>query len=236
MRNTYFRFKRFTIEQDRCAMKVSTDACILGAWTSIDNDVKSVLDIGMGTGLLSLMLAQRNRQIQIDGIEIDATAYTQANENIQSSAWADRIKVHQGNVNNISLAKKYDLIICNPPFFNKSLLGPNEQRNAARHTISLSYEQLLAAIEKNLAAEGDAFILLPYVEGKELEALLINNGWHVNNRLHIHPRVNAAPNRIIIACSKRENKKGIEELYIKDESNNYTERFKELMSPYYLAL
>lgn len=236
MSNTYFRFKQFLIEQDKCAMKVSTDACILGAWTSINNDVQYALDIGAGTGLLSLMLAQKNEQIHIDAVEIDDDAYIQANENIQSSEWADRIKVHKGDVNTISFLKQFDLIICNPPFFNKSLLSPNEQRNAARHTISLSYEQLLMAIDKNLSEKGNAFILLPYKEGKEFEALLINSDWHVNCRLHIHARVNSAPNRIIIVCSKREDEAETEELYIKDENNNYTERFRELMSPYYLAL
>eukprot|EP01136_Pigoraptor_vietnamica_P012822 Opistho-1_new@53158 len=117
MSNHYFQFKQFTIHQDKCAMKVSTDACIQGAWTPIANDVVHVLDIGTGTGLLSLMLAQRNSNIHIDAIELDADAARQAQENISASPWADRVDVMQGDVTAYQFAKQYDMVICNPPFF-----------------------------------------------------------------------------------------------------------------------
>src|SRR5262245_25570320 len=123
MSNTFFQFKQFRIEQDKCAMKVSTDACIQGAWTPIEENVRNVLDIGTGTGLLSLMLAQRKPGIRIEAIEIEEQAYKQAAENVAYSPWAEQIHVIPGDVRNDSLNRKFDLIVCNPPFFQNSLLG-----------------------------------------------------------------------------------------------------------------
>src|SRR5688500_11779251 len=129
MANQYFQFKQFSIQQDRCAMKVSTDACIQGAWTPIADNVKDVLDIGAGTGLLSLMLAQRNYDIRIDAVELDVEAAQQAKENVASSPWKDRVEVIQADVTQHSFTKLYDMVICNPPFFNNSLLGDTDTRN-----------------------------------------------------------------------------------------------------------
>jgi tRNA1Val (adenine37-N6)-methyltransferase len=217
-------------------MKVSTDACILGAWAPIPDHAKHVLDIGAGTGLLSLMLAQRDNTIHIDAAELDADACSQAIENVQSSPWADRIDMHEGDVNTIIFDRKYDIIICNPPFFNNSLLGPSDNRNTARHTITLSYEQLYTAVERNLTEEGQVSILFPYTEAKQFEELLLTQHWCVNRKLYIHPRTGAEPNRTIIVCSRMKGEMEHEHLYIRDEANEYTSEFKELMSPYYLAL
>ncbi|MGN6568280.1 MAG: tRNA1(Val) (adenine(37)-N6)-methyltransferase, partial [Flavipsychrobacter sp.] len=143
MSNQYFQFKQFRIEQDKCAMKVSTDACIQGAWTPIHDHVRHVLDIGTGTGLLSLMLAQRDPRMHIDAVELDEQAATQAKENIVSSPFSERIDIIHGDAKEYQANQQYDLIICNPPFFQNSLLGDNSKRNTARHTLSFSYEDLL---------------------------------------------------------------------------------------------
>src|SRR5205085_2984467 len=121
--NSYFQFKQFRVQQEATAMKVSTDACIQGAWTPIEPFVKNVLDIGTGTGLLSLMVAQRNNHILIDAIELDENAAQQATENIHASPWGDRINIVNGDIRNYTFNRQYDLIICNPPFFQNSLLG-----------------------------------------------------------------------------------------------------------------
>lgn len=237
MANQYFQFKQFTVQQDRCAMKVSTDACIQGAWTPIADMVKDVLDIGAGTGLLSLMLAQRNPGICVDAIELDKDAAAQATENAALSPWKDRIEVIQDDVTQFSFGKQYDMVICNPPFFNNSLLGDTRARNHARHTLSLSYENLLQVIDKILKPDGYASILLPVTEHLEWGKLLNTNGWYINQRLFVHPKEDSAPNRIVSLCSRNMTGKVVEEkLVIYIGHNQYTPEATELLKPFYLKL
>src|ERR1700761_5782803 len=186
--NSYFQFKQFRIAQDRCAMKVSTDACIQGAWTPVDNEVKEILDIGAGTGLLALMLAQRAPGDHIDAIELDVDAAQQAAENVAASPWAASVQVIQGDVTQYLFNKKYELIICNPPFFNNSLLSDSDSKNMARHTGALNYEQLFSAIENNMAAKSVASVMLPVPEHELWEALLNKHGWSVQKKLLVQSK------------------------------------------------
>ncbi|XZF16162.1 tRNA1(Val) (adenine(37)-N6)-methyltransferase [Chitinophagaceae bacterium MMS25-I14] len=236
MSNSYFSFKQFSIHQERCAMKVSTDACIQGAWTPVRPHVKNVLDIGCGTGLLSLMLAQRSADIHIDSIELDEDAMKQAQQNVAASPWKDRIEVMLGDARNFPFGKKYDLIICNPPFFNNSLLGGNNARNHARHTVTLSQDDLFDAIHRNLADGGYACILLPAAEKKLWEETVQRNGWHLDNYLLVKDNPDAAVKRIISCCSQEPGDKKEETLTIKDEKGSYTDGFTELLRPFYLKL
>ncbi len=237
MSNHYFQFKQFTIHQDKCAMKVSTDACIQGAWTPIANNVVHVLDIGAGTGLLSLMLAQRNSNIHIDAIELDADAAMQAQENISASPWADRVEVMQGDVTTHSFTRQYDMVICNPPFFNNSLLGDDEQRNSVRHTISLSYEALLTVLQNVLTPTGYAAILLPAAEHELWQQLLAKNGWAIAKLLQVHPKEASSYNRVISLCGKQPmTETEIEKLQIYKQGGGYTESFTQLLQPFYLKL
>lgn len=237
MANQYFRFKQFTIQQDRCAMKVSTDACIQGAWTPIADNVKDVLDIGAGTGLLSLMLAQRNSNIHIDAIELDTDAAQQAKENITSSSWKDRVEVIQVDVTQHAFNKQYDMVICNPPFFNNSLLGDTDTRNQARHTLSLTYSDLLGVLNSVLKEDGYASILLPTTEHAEWEKLLNKNGWFINHRLYIQPKENSLPNRIVSLCSRNMTEKIVQEkLVIYIAQSEYTLEATALLKPFYLKL
>ena len=203
MSNHYFQFKQFTIHQDKCAMKVSTDACIEGAWAPIADDVVDVLDIGTGTGVLSLMLAQRNSSIHIDAIELDADAAIQAKENVSASPWADRVQMMQGDVTTHQFTKQYDMVICNPPFFNNSLLGDDAQRNSVRHTISLSYDALLAVLQNVLKPTGYAAVLLPAAEHDVWQNLLLKNGWGITRFLQVHPKEKGGYNRVVSLCSKQ---------------------------------
>lgn len=237
MSNAYFQFKQFRIEQGDCGMKVSTDACIQGAWTPLDDNIKKVLDIGTGTGLLSLMLAQRYPDILIDAIELDAVAATQAAANIANSPWADRIHVIAGDIIAYPFAEQYDFIICNPPFFNKSLLGDDNQRNQARHTLALTYQQLFNVLEQRLAPSGYASIMLPLAEHEQWQFLLQQNGWHVHKKLLIQPAKGRQPNRVVSLCGRNTTMAGKEEmLSIRDKESNYTPDFIKLLKDFYLNL
>lgn len=237
MSNSWFRFKQFVIEQDRCAMKVSTDACVQGAWTPVAGDVKHVLDIGCGTGLLSLMLAQRYPDLVIDAIELDAAAAEQAAENVHASPWSGRIQVLQADARSFFADKKYELIICNPPFFNNSLLGPQQLRNHARHTLSLTYEDLFGCIENNLAAGGTAAVLLPSAEHQLWRKLLQANDWHIIRELLIAPRTGSAPNRVVSVCAPVYEHLQTETVAIRQEAgNDYTQEFVELLHSFYLHI
>ena len=163
MANSYFKFKQFTIHQDKCAMKVCTDACLFGALAATENlQIANCLDIGTGTGLLSLMVAQKNNAVKIDAIEIDKTAAEQATENIAASPWAGNILVFNEDILTFNSVKKYDCIISNPPFFEDDLQSPDEAKNNAKHNSSLSLIQLLQAVNKQLATDGFFAVLLPY--------------------------------------------------------------------------
>jgi len=237
MGNNYFQFRQFKIEQDRCAMKVSTDACIQGAWTPTSSAIKTALDIGAGTGLLSLMLAQRNDIVKIDAIEIDQSAAKQATENIATSPWRDRITVVEADVRHHAFAKKYDLIICNPPFFINSLLSDRAARNLARHNLALSYQDLFDVIKANLDQLGYASVLLPSAEHKIWKSLVESNKWRISRELQIIPRVGQAANRVVSLCMADHTSEITEEaLVIRDHTDRYTQEFRELLSPFYLSV
>ena len=237
MSNSYFQFKQFRINQDRCAMKITTDACILGAWTPLLPGVKKVLDIGTGTGLLSLMLTQRNPGISIDAVELEHEAMEQAIENVKNSIWPGRIKVIEADIKEYDSGYKYDLIISNPPFFNNSLLSSKDPENRARHTISLSYTELLKAIQVNLSDTGYASVLLPSPEYFQFYELLNGVGLYESRKLLIKHTIHSEVKRVISVFSKTKREKAFSsELVIKEDRQNYTAAFNELLAHFYLYL
>lgn len=236
MANNYFQFKQFTIEQGSAAMKVSTDACIQGAWTPVQPEDRAVLDIGCGTGLLSLMLAQKQAQIQIDAVELDADAAGQASENVRKSPWSGRIRVFREDIKNFRPERKYDLVICNPPFFQNSLLGPDELRNQARHNHTLSYQDLFSVIEKHLSTSGRASVLLPATEHAAWETIVQQHGWSVYKKLLVYPSVHKTYNRVVSLIGPQQQEPVVETLQIRDAANHYSEAFIRLLGPYYLKL
>ncbi len=237
MSNHYFRFKEFTVHQERCAMKVSTDACIQGAWAPVAPSVKKALDIGCGTGLLSLMIAQRNPDMMIDALEADASAAHQAMENVAASLWNDRIRVLHKDARDHTAPEKYDMIICNPPFFSNDLQAQDDSRNRARHDVSLSQAELFTILSRHLGEKGMACIMLPVTEHALWETLLAREGWHIHQALSVCPSERKCINRIIsvaaaFPCTVRKD----ETLTIYDTTGGYTEHFRRLMEPYYLYL
>ncbi len=162
MSNPFFQFKQFTIRHDKCAMKVGTDGVPLGAWAGIES-CNRILDIGTGTGLTAMMLAQRSKAV-IDAIDIDAEACLQAQENAESSPFAERIKIQHSALSDFAQTDTglYDLIVSNPPYFVDSLKCPDQKRNTARHTDTLTLEDLLQDSRKLLAPQGRIALILPY--------------------------------------------------------------------------
>lgn len=238
MSNNYFRFKQFTINQDRCAMKVSTDACIQGACAKVPANAKRVLDIGAGTGLLSLMLAQRFPEILIDAVEADAAAFEQAKENVAASPFADRIRLIHADARAFDPADKYDFMICNPPFFSNSLKGPVETRNKARHDETLSQEDLISLMQRTLKKEATACFLWPVTEYGSWKDLLIREGFQLHHNLYTRDRVHTKRTRSISTCSMNTEGETYPdaELIIKKDDGSYTDAFTTLLSPFYLYL
>lgn len=237
MSNNWFQFKQFRIDQGQCAMKVTTDACIQGAWTPVAENVKYILDIGTGTGLLALMLAQRCASAKIDAVEFDPSAARQAIENVSISVWNDRIEIINKDIRNYESSEKYDLIVCNPPFFDNALLGPRQEKNNARHTVHLSKDDLAAAIVKLLSPEGKASILLPLPEYTAWIGVAANYELFVTEVLLVRHHPNAEYKRAIAMMSTKPTKNLQEhQLTIMDENNAYTEEFKAEMRPFYLAI
>lgn len=236
MSNSYFQFKQFRIEQDQCAMKVTTDACIQGAWTPIAGNAESVLDIGAGTGLLSLMLAQRKHDAIIAAVEYDRQAAIQATQNFSSSVWADRLNVIAADVRGLSLPHKYDLIISNPPFFQNSLQSKKEQSTLARHTVSLSYKELAHSIVMNMAEGGYASVLLPLAEYGlfRLEAMEVELFDYM--KLLIRHTHRAVEKRVVGLFSTKHVNVPVEEVLVIKDDGNYTDKFTGLLAPFYLDL
>ena len=230
-----FQFKQFKINQDQCAMKVCTDSCIMGAYTDIA-DAKTVLDIGTGTGLLTLMLAQRSKAL-FTAIEMDEQAIKQAAENIHESPWEDRINLYHQDINQFAVTSEvqFDHIICNPPFYSNSLKSPDAQKNKAHHGVSLTQEQLLFCINKLLHQQGKFTLLLPVAEAVGFQYKAEIQGYYLIDSLEIAHNSNKKPFRRIdtyeaAVSIKPETKK----LVIKDCQNNYTENFQSLLKEYYL--
>jgi tRNA1Val (adenine37-N6)-methyltransferase len=171
MSNDYFQFKQFTVFHDKCSMKVTTDGVLLGAWADADH-IARALDIGTGSGLIALMIAQRSEAL-IDAVEIDPPATLQACENAGRSPWKNRIRIHPGSFQQFASASgmKYDLVVSNPPYFKNALKPEDKRRSAARHELSLTHEELLKGTASLLAPQGRFCVILPYREKENFAEL-----------------------------------------------------------------
>ena len=237
--NSFFRFKQFSIHQEKCAMKVCTDACVFGAWVAEDirdRQVERILDIGAGTGLLTLMLAQKTTAA-IDAIEIDQAASEQAAGNIAASNWADRIKLMNISLQEFKSIYHYDCIICNPPFYEKDLRSDDESINAARHDTTLKLEELMLFISLYLSNSGKAYVLIPWHRTGYAMETAVKQGLFVQKKMLMKQSVKHGYFRTVLVLSK--NTKAThetEEISIRDFEQEYTDRFVELLKDYYLRL
>lgn len=230
-----FQFKQFLVRQDQTAMKVTTDACILGAYTALENATK-VLDIGTGTGLIAMMLAQRSKA-QFSAVELDENAYQQAVENVQNSIFKEQITVFHQSIQDFAENNKdlyFELIVSNPPFFQNHLKSEQEKRNKALHTDTLSFEDLLASVIKLLSADGRFVVLLPAYESTVLENLALQEGLYPHKKLLIRHRNGSKILRIITTFGLTEKETIQEELIIRNLDESYTAQFSTLLKEYYL--
>lgn len=203
MANGYFQFKQFTIHQQHCAMKVGTDGTLLGAWALASESPCRILDIGTGTGLIALMMAQRYPQAKVTAIDIDDGAVRQAKENVSASPFVDRINVIKADVLTFEEEKKYDSIVCNPPFFEDSLTCPDPQRTEARHTVSLGYRQLMEAAFRLLKDDGHFSLIIPSDCRERLESEAHLRGFFLSRVCSIQTTPKKAPKRYMIELSKQ---------------------------------
>ena len=240
MPNNYFRFKQFNINQENCAMKVCTDACLFGAWVVkiINAKTEKILDIGTGTGLLSLMLAQKNSSAIIDAVEIDENAAMQATANFEVSPWKERLHCFNNSVQSFyeTNNKQYDFIICNPPFFENDLKSTNAKRNLALHNDALSLEELLTSIDLFLKKSGSFAVLLPYHRTKYFETLAASHNFYCTEKVLVKqtPQHNYFRSMLYFKRDKTITEESI--ITIKDENNEYGKVFIELLKDYYLYL
>ena len=193
-----FKFKQFTIHQDRTAMKIGTDGVLLGAWAPIAPTAQRILDIGTGTGLIALMLAQRYPSLNITAIDIDKSSIEQATENIKNSPFAQYITTHHTSLQSYNPEEKYDAIVCNPPYFVASLKCPDAQRTQARHTDSLSFDDLLQHSARLLNDGGSLSVILPITEGNQLIELAPKYGFTLTHLTEVHPTPTAPPKRLLL--------------------------------------
>lgn len=234
-----FRFKQFEIRQDRCAMKVGTDGVLIGAWAEVSG-ARAVLDAGCGTGLISLMVAQRNGESRIDAVEIDQDAAEQAKENVKRSAWAERINVVNVDVRQWceTVQTRYDLVISNPPYFSNSLGCPDEGRLKARHDESLSLEELAAGVSRVMSADGRFCVILPYREAERMVMTCEVEGLYPNRQTDVYGRTDAEfPVRVMMEFVRSvtgESRRA--SLYIEKSRNVYTDEYTDLTKVFYLNM
>ena len=243
--NAYFRFKRFTVWQDQCGMKVTTDACLFGAVVAEKlktNAPRRILDIGTGTGVLSMMLAQAS-DCPIDAVEIDRAAWMQASANFSQSAWSNRMNAHFGPIQSYKaesfedMGNRYDLIVCNPPFFKNHMRGQEDSRNRALHNSEMPLEDLVSSLQNLITPTGLAFVLLPYHEMGNFSQMMAQGGFHEHLEVPLFTQPGRPVFRTIKAFSPASASYRFKEnIVIKDQDQVYSWRFTSLLKDYYLNL
>jgi len=222
-------------------MKVTTDASIFGAWVveqlrKQDDRPVNILDIGTGTGLLSLMLAQALPNARITGVEIDPEAAGQAARNIQNSPWHDRIEVRNADILHESFSVKFDYILSNPPFYSQDLSGPDSRKNQAHHDLSLSFEDWIRCLDRDLGEDGDFFVLLPDKRLEERRVLLAKNGYCVQQQVDLFHEAGRPRLRVFLSGQRGAQKSlSTEQIHIHQQEGQYSDRIRELLRDYYLA-
>ena len=235
MASAFFRFKQFTVWHDRCAMKVGTDGVLLGAWTNLKN-ANRILDVGTGTGLIALMLAQRTRDAKITAIDIDADAVGQAKENVLASPWKDRVEVALQDVCTYVPDGLFDIIVSNPPYFVNSLKCPDGQRTTARHTDSLDANRLIGKVTELLAPEGRFSLILPADQTDELLRIAEENGLYPSRITRVITRPGLPPKRVLVEFRKTTQICEETELVVELDRHVYSEDYIALTKDFYLKM
>lgn len=238
MKKTGFQFKQFSVYQDRCAMKVGTDGVLLGAWVNVDN-AKNTLDIGTGTGLIALMMAQRSVSSLITAIEIDSEAACQATENVLNSPWKDRIEVVNADLLDFNCSKRYDVIVSNPPYFSQSLQSPDKQRTLARHNDHLTYSALIQKVATLLSENGRFSVIIPYDHKDEFIQLASQSRLYLQRIVAVKTTPTSVFRRVLLEFSFVESiveQLKVEELLIERERHQYSTEYINLTKDFYLKM
>jgi len=237
MANPYFSFKQFTVYHDKCAMKVGIDGVLLGAWAGVEK-ANNILDIGTGTGLIALMLAQRSASSVI-GIDIDSDAVLQAKENVRKSPWPDRVEIYESSLQEFSpdMSHGFDLIVSNPPYFVNSLKAPSEGRATARHADTLTHEELIGNAVRLLSPNGRICVILPVNEGLQCVGYATNNGLFCSKLVKVFPKPNVDAKRVLLEFAQIPVERMEAELTIEGEMrHHYSAEFTEMAKDFYLKL
>lgn len=233
-----FQFKQFTIEQDQCPMKVGTDGVLLGAWADVEK-AKNALDIGTGTGLIAMMLAQRNQAMQVHAVEIDEMACQQAISNFAQSPFADRLEAKAVSIQDYLGDSKftYDLIVSNPPFFSGGTFSKSQERNQVRHTIKMPHSVLLQATRRLLNKTGKFCLILPLIEGLRFQELAAQYGLYCTKVTEVKPKIDKSVERLLLQFEWQQKPLQKEELVIQKEArNDWTDDYIQLTGDFYLKM
>ena len=237
MSETVFRFKKFEISQDQCAMKINTDGVLLGAWANASQKSR-ILDIGTGTGVIAIMLAQRSDAKEIVGVEIDALSYEESLQNMKSSAWSQHLfAVHKPIQEYAKTSKKkFDLIVSNPPFFTGGTFSSTQKRTLVKHTIKLPHNELLIAVKLLLELHGEFSLILPYIEGLRFVELAEQYNLYCKKICEVKSFQDSPIERLLLSFQRTKVKVERGTLYIRNRDGSYAEPYKTLTRDFYLKM
>lgn len=236
-----FKFKEFTVHQDKTAMKVGTDGVLLGAWCNLTEFPDAILDIGSGTGVISLMLAQRSDAMTIDAIEIDESAYEQTVENFEESDWGDRLFCYNASFTDFANEmaeeeEQYDVVVSNPPFYTDDYETSDNARNKARFTSSLSFKELLNGVAKILSKNGLFSVIIPFKEEDTFIELAKTNNLFLNKVCRVKGNETSEVKRSLLTLSFQKTNIEKEKLTIEKERHQYTDAYINLTKDFYLKM
>ncbi|MDX2000872.1 MAG: methyltransferase [Chitinophagales bacterium] len=230
-----FRFKQFAVKQANSAMKIGTDGILLGAWAEL-GAAATILDIGTGTGVVALMLAQRSKQTRIDAIEIEAAAAKEASDNFAASPWADRLGAYHTSLQDYHPPNNYDLIVSNPPYFQQPLNKKLTERGLARHWASLTFGELMGNCMRLFSPNASLAIIIPAQEFAKVQLLALEHGLHLYRKTNVLPTPNTAPKRCLLQYSRQMLPHLEDNLVIEWERHQYTPAYQALTRDFYLKM
>jgi tRNA1Val (adenine37-N6)-methyltransferase len=229
-----FHFKQFSIAHDQSTHKVGTDGVLLGAWVSVAG-VQNILDVGTGSGVIAIMLAQRTSvEAHIDAVELQEHDATQAATNVKNSPWPEKVSVVHSAIQDFRPTHRYDMIVSNPPFFINSWLPPDENRSKARHSQDLSFSDLLENISRLLTPNGRFAVVLPFTEGEHFIDLAEGSGFYISRKTAFRSRQDKPVERLLIEFSQQPVEVETEELVLYVRNEEWTEEYRGLTRDFYL--